>query len=196
MNIRQHIAQDLHDEIGSYLTGINMNLELLQKNRDRETKYFNTIDALGKKALFALKDSLWSLDSKSDSAQGLWDRVKGLASETFENIDIDFQFKQIEGLEKIKLTMLEKRYLIYVIKECITNSIKYGDRELVTFSWEKNEGNHCIIICNRIGNQYPVFENGNGIYNITNRMKTIKGKADFKNENGYFIVTLELNFIL
>ena len=195
MKIRQHIAQDLHDEIGGYLTGINMNLELLQKNRDRETKYFNTIHTLGKKALLAMKDSLWSLDSKSDSAQRLWDRVKGLASETFENLEIDFQFQQIEGLEKIKLTLLEKSYLIYVIKECITNSIKYGDRKLVSFIWEKSEGKHRIIISNKIGNQDPLFENGNGIYNIRNRMKTIKGNAEFKNENDYFIVILELNFV-
>lgn len=195
MNIRQHIAQDLHDEIGGYLTGINMNLELLQKNRDRETQYFNTIDTLGKKALLAMKDSLWSLDSKTDSAQRLWDRVKGLASESFENLEIDFKFQQIEGLDKIKLSLLEKRYLIYVIKECITNSIKYGDRKLVTFFWEFSDGKHSIRICNKIGNQESFFENGNGIYNIRNRMKTIKGNVNFKNEDGYFIVTLELNFI-
>lgn len=195
IEIRQLIAQDLHDEVGGYLTGISMNLELLQKKKDIDPKYFIAIQALGQNALKALKDSLWSLNSQSDTAEELWDWVKNVASETFENLDIDFQFQQIEGLEKIKLSMLEKSYLIYIIKECITNSIKYGDRKLVKFEWKKLNGLHTIFITNKIGNQEPVIKSGNGLHNIQNRMKTIKGSSDVENLNDNFIVALHLNFL-
>jgi ligand-binding sensor domain-containing protein/two-component sensor histidine kinase len=195
INIRQHISQDLHDEIGGYLTGITMNLELLQKNRGSENKYYSMIQTLGRNAMLALKDSLWSLDSKSDTAEELWDWVKNMASETYENLDIDFHFQQTDGLEKIKLNMLEKSYLVYIIKECITNSIKYGDRKLVRFSWEKPNGLHTITISNRMGNQDADLKTGYGLLNIENRMKKIKGKYSLKIEKEHFNVILELNFL-
>jgi hypothetical protein len=95
--VRRLIAQDLHDEVGAYLTGISMNIELMKKSRSLENNYFQTIELLGKNALLSLKDSLWSLNSKSDNARELWDRVKTLARETLDPLDIHFSFKDAAG---------------------------------------------------------------------------------------------------
>jgi ligand-binding sensor domain-containing protein len=193
--IRSLIAQDLHDEVGGYLTGITLNLELLQKNNQIDTKHFHPIQNLGHKALKSLKDSLWSLDSKSDTAQELWDRVKNMASDSYEHLDIDYRFAQIEGLRSIKLSMLQKSYLIFIIKECITNSIKHGDRTLVTFAWKKVNGTHTIIINNKIGTTNPSHASGHGLFNMKNRMSKIKGFVSTNQKEGHFEVSIQLNFL-
>jgi signal transduction histidine kinase len=193
--IRSLIAQDLHDEVGGYLTGINMNLELLQKNNKFSTQHFIPIQNLGQHALKSLKDSLWSLDSKSDTAQELWDRAKSIASESYEHLDIDYRFSQIDGLDSIKLSMLQKSYLIYLIKECITNSIKHGDRTSVSFAWTKADGIHTIVVSNKIGTNNTSSTKGNGLFNMKNRMSKIKGFVSTKQEEGHFEVSIQLNFL-
>ena len=195
-DIRSHIAQDLHDEVGGYLTGITMNLELLHKKNDKiDAKHFTAIEILGQNALKSLKDSLWSLDAKSDTAQELWDRVKNMASETYEPLDIDYHFTQIVGLENIKLSMLQKSYLIHSIKECMTNSIKHGDKQNVQLSWQIIKGVHTVVISNKIGDKNKSSSKGNGLYNIQNRMDKINASVSFDTSDDVFQVSIQLNFL-
>lgn len=196
IQIRQQIAQDLHDEVGSYLTGISMSIDMMQRKKEKEKYYYETIQKLGKKALKSLKDSIWSLDNESDNALQLWDRVKTLAAETYAPLDIRFSFKEIDGLEKVNLKILEKTYLFYAIKECITNSIKHGNREKVTFSWNKKNDCHYIVIINSYDPSMKKEENGNGLYNIENRMKKINASVSFLEDSQFFRVEFKLNFLL
>lgn len=193
--VRRDISQDLHDEIGSYLTGISMNMDLMQKNKEKEQQYKQTIRHLGTKSLQALKDGLWSLDPGSDTAEQLWDRIKSIAKETLDPLDIGYTFTDPPGLQQIRLTMLEKRNLVFIIKECITNSIKYGDGQLVHFTWQIRKGCHEISIQNTIGPTKKAQEGGQGLVHIKNRMQRIQGEASFAADNLEFTVTLQLLFI-
>lgn len=194
-DIRRDISQDLHDEIGSYLTGISMNIDLLQKNKDKSNQYIQTIQLLGKKSLLALKDGLWSLDPNSDTAEQLWDRIKSITKETLEPLDIAYQFGEAPGLKLVRLTMLEKRNILFAIKECITNSFKYGDGYLIEFNWQNNKGEHTITIKNKIGAPKEKLAGGQGLIHIKNRMKRIQGDASFCSDTVDFTVTLNLLFL-
>jgi signal transduction histidine kinase len=194
--LRMELAQDLHDEIGGYITGITMNVDLLRKDLNTQNPYMRTIGQLGRKAIFSLKDGLWSLDTKSDNAQELWDRIKSITKDTLEPLDIGYRFKQIPGLEDIGLSIIEKRNLIYIVKECLTNAIKHGDGGFVNLEWDLHEGIHRIRIWNRVGNSPdPADHGGNGLLNIGNRMSRIRGRMESDVGNGIFTVTLKLEFL-
>jgi ligand-binding sensor domain-containing protein len=193
--VRRDISQDLHDELGSYLTGISMNMDLMQKNQEKERQYKETIRLLGKKALLSLKDGLWSLDPGSDTAEQLWDRIKSITKEMLESLDVPYLFSETSSLQQVRLTMLEKRNLIFIIKECITNSIKHGDGQMVTFTWENIKGRHVITIQNKIGQPTIKQDGGQGLVHIKNRMQHIRGAANFQTDNNEFKVILHLLFI-
>ena len=195
VEIRQHIAQDLHDEIGSYITGINMNIELMQQKKGREVEQIQTIQTLGQKALMSLRDSLWSLDIKSDNGLQFWDRVKTIASESYGPLEITYNISGIDDMEKIHLTMLEKNYLLYIIKECITNSLKHGDKKQVELRWELINNFHQITVSNGIGEIRSSRKHGQGKYNIETRMKKIGGAVNFIKTDKQYIVELKLNFL-
>jgi signal transduction histidine kinase len=193
--VRRDISQDLHDEIGSYLTGISMNMDLMQKNKDKEAQYKQTIRLLGRKSLLALKDGLWSLDPGSDTAEQFWDRIKSITKEMLESLDIAYAFSDPPGLQQIRLTMLEKRNLVFIVKECITNCIKHGDGNMVVFTWENRKGRHVITIQNGIGNSGKQKDGGQGLVHIRNRMQRIQGDAAFQTDENEFKVILQLLFI-
>lgn len=193
--VRQHIAQDLHDEVGGYLTGINMNIQLMQQKKGKEEEQIQTIQTLGQKALMSLRDSLWSLDIKSDNGLQFWDRIKTLAAESYGPLDIPYRINQISEMEKIHLNMLEKNYLLYVIKECITNSLKYGDKKQVELRWELLNNFHQITFSNGIGEIHSSSQHGQGKYNIETRLKKIGGEVKFIKTDKQYIVELKLNFL-
>ena len=194
--LRMELAQDLHDEIGGYLTGISMNVDLLKKELKLQNPYMRIIGQLGRKALFALKDGLWSLDTKTDNAQELWDRIKSITKETLEPLDIGYRFKQTTGLETLNLSIIEKRNLLYIAKECLTNAVKHGDGGFVNLEWEQRNGSHSVRVWNRIGDRPSEHSpGGHGLHNIRSRMQRIGGRMEATNGNGIFTVNLKLDFL-
>jgi signal transduction histidine kinase len=167
----------------------------MQQKKGREVEQIQTIQTLGQKALISLRDSLWSLDIKSDNGLQFWDRVKTIASESYGPLEIPYNISGINDMEKIYLSMLEKNYLLYIIKECITNSLKYGDRKHVDIRWLFKKNLHQIIISNGIGEINKSNHIGQGKYNINSRMKKIGGEAVFFKQENKYTVELTLNFL-
>jgi two-component sensor histidine kinase len=118
-----------------------------------------------------------------------------MAAETYGPLDIPFSINGIPEMEKFNLTMLEKNYLLYAIKECITNSLKYGNKKQVALKWELKNRLHQITISNGINEAAVPNKNGQGTYNISSRMKKIRGDVKFFPSNEIYTVVLQLNFI-
>lgn len=193
--LRLLVSRNLHDEVGSYLTGISMNVDMIRKKTSGINEYQQSISDLSRKALAALKDGLWSLDRDSDNGQYFWDRVKVIAKETFEPLEIDFSINAPKDLDRIHFTVIQKNQLIYVIKECFTNAMKYGKGNSVSVNWEVLAGKHRIVIRNRKAEEISGTGTLQGIDNIRFRMSEIGGSAVAEQTSQEFSVTLHLDFI-
>ncbi|MFZ9660503.1 MAG: ligand-binding sensor domain-containing protein [Chitinophagaceae bacterium] len=193
--IRQGIAQDLHDEIGSYLTAISMNTDLLERGDANQRNYFNEIRKLNRRAMNALRQNIWSLGTSSDDCQQFWDHIKSMVTEQFENFDIPFSFEEIEGLKDLRLTLQQKRYMLFALMECVTNIIKHSDYNAVSFHWKLVNGEHEIHIKNQYRSDHSNSTTGYGLDNIGNRMKSIGADASYTREDGTFIMILKLKFL-
>jgi len=194
LEVRQELAADLHDEIGGYLTGLYMQIDLMSRNPQQSEWKFVTLRNQARKAVFALKDGLWSLDTKTDNAQQLWDRFKRIAQESLEPLDIPYRFSGFDNMASIALTLMEKRNLLFILKECLTNAIKHGDGRGVWFEWKRHQnGGHRIVVENGWNADHSERQGeGQGLENIRQRIARIRGNAHFTAASGKFIVTLNL----
>jgi signal transduction histidine kinase len=193
--LRTMLSRNLHDEVGSYLTGISMNVDMIRKKTSGISEYQQSISDLSRKALAALKDGLWSLDRESDTGQHFWDRVKVIAKESFEPLEIDYSINAPKDLSRIRLGIIQKNQLIYVIKECFTNAMKYGKGNAVSISWDLLEGKHRIVIRNRKADDVIKSGGMQGIDNIRYRMSELGGAAVLEDTAQEFSVILYLYFI-
>ncbi|MBU3676269.1 MAG: histidine kinase, partial [Chitinophagaceae bacterium] len=75
-NTRNEIARDLHDEIGGSLTAISLYAEMLNENKPPTKTQIESIQFTTRKLLLSFRDSLWSLNTNSDTAQQFWDHIK------------------------------------------------------------------------------------------------------------------------
>ncbi len=78
--LRNKIASDLHDEVGSSLTRISIYSDLLQNEsmRDENKGYLKNINVLSREVVSTMSDIVWSIDNRSDTMGAIIMRMKDL----------------------------------------------------------------------------------------------------------------------
>jgi ligand-binding sensor domain-containing protein len=191
--IRHELSQNLHDEMGTYLTTIGMNADMLSAKLP-ENRHVESIRKMSRHAMDFIKDNLWTLDSSSDNALQLWDRTKAFTSESCEGLDIRCEFNEIPGLEHVKLSMKQKNNLLLIAKELVNNAIKHGDRKLIRLEWINDAAGHRMLMTNHIGTD-KAEGSGTGLVNVSRRIEELGGTMTGIQQEDQFFVTVWMKFI-
>jgi len=127
-NLRLKISMDLHDDVGSILSGLAVQSEMLSYTSTEPFKQpLNDISTMSRKAMETMRDIVWAMDNRKDKYENLIDRMKAFAEKTLHarNISHIFILERIVGEQFIAP---EKRQAIYLIfKEALTNIIRHSD---------------------------------------------------------------------
>ncbi len=128
--VRDRIASDLHDEIGSSLTHVNILSEIGKKNsksEDQPQQLFKRIGEEVQSSSEALDDIIWSVSSRADKTEDMISRMRRYASELFDVKGIVFSLQEdnlTEG-QSIGLEVRRDFYLIY--KELLRNVLRHAE---------------------------------------------------------------------
>ncbi|MCP9766436.1 hypothetical protein EGI22_00860 [Lacihabitans sp. LS3-19] len=185
--LRNKIATDLHDEIGSTLSSIMLISDMAKKQEGSTQKMFTKINSDSKSVMESVDEIIWSISPMNDSLQGIILRLKEYAQPLADSKNIKFELKVEEGFDKIKLETEVRRNLYLIVKEAINNLMKhsYATEASVIFIQEKK--NLCVkIIDNGKGFDNEQFTSRNGLKNMQTRASEINGKLSFESskENG------------
>lgn len=126
--LRARLAADLHDEVGSLLTRVTMQAELL---REFETGPARRLDMLvedSRAAASTVRDIIWSVDAQADTLAALVDRVRdhldATARATGRALLLDDTHLPPLLDQALPPTVRQHTYLIF--KEALTNALKYS----------------------------------------------------------------------
>ena len=154
--MRNSIAADLHDDIGSTLTHISILSELSSKSvhPDNEASKFlirlnQQVYATGQ----ALDDIIRNVRVRNDSMEDILLRMRRFAAELFDAEEIDYQLDFDEKLTGIKICMEQRHDLYLIFKEALNNISKHADASCVRIHLFKE--NNCI--------RMRIEDNGQGI---------------------------------
>ncbi len=124
---RIKVSSDLHDDVGSILSGLAMQSEIMSMSaKDSDKKSLAEINEMSRDAMERMRDTVWLIDSRKDKYENLIDKMRAFAMKRLpeERWHVDFHVVGIEGSEKIKPVMRQQLYLIH--KEAITNIQKHS----------------------------------------------------------------------
>ena len=182
-NIRNRIAVDLHDEIGSNLSTISLQTQLLKKKTDPQKSYKTHIDNIlstANETSEMIKDIVWFINPVNNNSEDLVLRLKELASKMLYNINYTFNisfdaFDHLPDMEK-------RRHVYLIIKEALTNIVKHSGANDVTIDISAGTENFTLnIFDNGEGFNKCEVKSGNGLRNINNRARQLN--ADIKIES-------------
>ena len=177
-NMRNSIAGDLHDDIGSTLTNISILSELSRQNLDPgadANKFLNRISEEVQSTSQALDDIIWSVNVRNDSVEEILLRMRRYAGELFDSGKLKYHLQIGSDLSGIKLSMDQRRDLYLIFKEALNNIYKHAEASTVTIDLNKEE--HQIVM--RITDDGKGFElkasNRNGFKSMQHRADKRKG---------------------
>jgi signal transduction histidine kinase/ligand-binding sensor domain-containing protein len=173
--IRSEISKNLHDEVGASLTNISLSSLLAQKqlhNKEPVSRILERIYQDSQNVSEAMREIVWSINPHIDTMGEALPRMLRYASEVLEAKNMELHAEIPAEIEKVKLTMQERRDLYLIFKEAVNNLAKHSKATKASIHLHLKENRITMVISdNGIG-----FDT-NSPY-INNGLKNMKERAD------------------
>ena len=183
--IRNKIAGDLHDEIGSTLNSISIYTEVVKKKLPQEMPELQLIGEASRKVIDAMSDIVWTINPENDSLDKIIFRMRSLVHGLMKAKKIEYIFEANENMNDLKLPMITRKNFYLIFKEAMNNLVKYSSATRAFISLNTSErGIELLIQDNGIGFDMNEASRGNGILNMNRRAKEIKAELSIESTVG------------
>jgi two-component system sensor histidine kinase UhpB len=171
---RTRISSELHDEVGSTLSTINIlshSARLKLKNDiEKSDSLLEKINENSQRMMDAMSDIVWSINPENDELGNISVRMKEFASEILDNKNIDYSFHIADELKEVKLSPEIRKDMYLVFKEAVNNLAKYSKASSATISISRVNGSLDMLIeDNGTGFDISKLNSGNGMNNMKRR---------------------------
>ena len=180
--LRNRIAADLHDDVGSLLTQISLESELLREGLYAPHEQYQQLGRLAdvsRTAVRHLNDVVWGLDARHDSMADLLDRLRDHAYEVLSPKGLDIDFAVGPGLAACALPLPARQGLYLIYKEALHNLVKYAHGARLARVQLALDGNCLVLTVADDGTTpaapRPAGSGGHGLGNMASRAAAAGG---------------------
>lgn len=181
--VRQQIARDLHDEVGSTLSSISLFTTVMGKKADEEDQevkdLLERITNNSTSAQESMNDIVWAINDENDSAVHLIQRMHRFANNLTEGLPCQVLFDIDESINDLRLNMKDRKNIYLLFKEAVNNAVKHAQCSQILVTLKPIAENYLLSIAdNGVGMQKPNKDNnlgGNGLLNMRRRAAELSG---------------------
>jgi nitrate/nitrite-specific signal transduction histidine kinase len=173
--LRVRISTDLHDEIGSNLSAIALQSDLVRSGvsvGDKGNDRLKEISRSARQMANDLRDIVWTINPGLDGLNDIVDRMKIIASTMLGGISYTFQGQN--GTSTDRLEMEFRRNIVLMYKEVLHNIVKHARATQVRIQINEDLGSFSITIeDNGVGFDTTIPSSGYGLGNLKSRASSI-----------------------
>ncbi|MBP7515487.1 MAG: hypothetical protein KA791_13115 [Flavobacteriales bacterium] len=185
--VRDRIARDLHDEIGSTLSSVALFSEVAMRESGSaggpRSAMLTRISQSTSQMMESMNDIVWAVNSKNDDLQLVAQRMQEFAGRIAEAGDFELVFTNELPAGQRPLTMLQRKNLYLIFKEAVNNAAKYSGRTKLVVHLRTDQSKIVLLVQdNGRGFEAPVNGNGhprgggNGLGNMRARAQEMGGE--------------------
>jgi len=186
--LRNVIARDLHDDIGSTLSSININSRMALNNMGEEKLVKGQLEKINEYSrgmMEGMSDIVWAINPGNDSIEKLLIRMKAFAAEMLEPLEIHLVFEEKVDVTRVRLDVGRRKEIYMIFKEAINNAAKYSSCRNILIVLE-NTITHLTL---KIADDGHGFDQnsagpGNGLRNMQQRALAIGALFEISTEPG------------
>lgn len=186
--LRNKISGELHDDIGSTLSGVSMyshltNKQITNGELENAKASLKIIQKSTDEMVDKLGDLVWSVNPEVDSLKSLFDRIDQFALQICAVKNIQFIIRVPQNIEGQELSPERMHHLYLVVKEAVNNAVKYSNAKNLTIDIVfKNGLLKLSVMDNGKGFEPSCIRSGNGLNNIKKRIEEIGGILHIQTE--------------
>lgn len=187
--MRDKIAIDLHDDVGSTLSSIGVYSQVAMSSIDTDaTKTKNILQKISdstQRMMNSMSDIVWAIHSKNDKGEGLVNKIRNSAQERLDQTGIRITINSSLELNQMHFTMDARRNIVLLFKEAINNAAKYSKATHVGCEMViENNFFTMTIHDNGIGFNQETTNKGNGMSSMPARAKELNGELTITSSPG------------
>ena len=184
--MRTRIASDLHDDIGSSLSGIALvtdalgaRLPLPEPDRQR----LADVTRAAMKTADALRDIVWIVNPEHESMDDILLRLKDIASAML--VGHEYHVTSTDVPAAAKLGMEVRRNIILMFKETLNNIVRHAQARRVDIFFGEQKGLFVLRVSDD-GRGFPAAtaKRGNGLDNLERRARQVGGRVSVTSAPG------------
>lgn len=187
--VRQRIARDIHDDLGSGLTEITLLGDNMARNgHDQQTmqKTIRRISDRARSLTRQMDEVVWAINPQTDTLESLATYLNDFAQERLALAGIRCRLETAAELPNLCLTADIRHNLYRAAKEALNNAIKYSGATEVAVTIE-SRGTALVFIIRDNGcgfdPQQPL-KRGNGLKYMQQRLEEIGGRCEMTSQPG------------
>ena len=195
--IRDKIAQDIHDNVGSTLSSISVYSQVakIQNSKGNSTALEDIlakIAAASSEMISDMNDIVWTINPRNDSMEKIIQRMESYAKPLLNAASIQFSLEYDPAVLNINLDMAGRKNFYLIFKEAIHNGLKYAEcKKIEVTIRRRNHQVELFVKDDGIGFNQAVVEakaaqslSGNGLRNLRIRTGEMKGECVIESSPG------------
>jgi signal transduction histidine kinase len=182
--LRLRIASDLHDELGSELSGIALASRLIGRHdalTDKDRSRLADMASAAARITAGLRDIVWYISPEQDTLQSLEQRMKSVAGSMLDGIT--YQFRS-SGIRPVPLDIDQKRHLFLIYKELLHNILRHAHATGVEITLEADQSRVRLEIADNGVGMSAGPTGGTGLNNIRRRADELGATLTIDSEPG------------
>ena len=196
--VRDKIARDLHDDVGSTLSSVSIYSYAAKDKLEKGeiSKVRDLLVSIEKNALSTLNsmgDLVWAINPDNDSTEKLIQRIINFGYEILSAKDCSLQVSVHPEFYNLKISLEQRRSILLICKEAINNAAKYAQACNVELIITPHERGFVIKICDDgIGFDLQKVKPGTGLPSMKTRAATLSDLFEIQSEKGQTCITFHV----
>ena len=172
--LRQRIASDLHDDIGSNLGNIALLSEIVAEQSMGETREdVQEIHRIAQQTADSMRDIVWLIQRPAVIAEDFVQRLRNIAARTLTSIEWNLTADGLRGVAALDT----QRHLVLAFKEMLHNIRKHAEAKKVQISLSQSSRELTLDISDDgIGFDSSAAHEGQGLASLRQRAIKLGGK--------------------
>ena len=184
-SIRNRIASDLHDDVGSTLNSISVYSEVAKQKSPAVVDELEQIGDASRKIIEVMSDIVWTINPKNDTFENIISRMGTLAYNLLKAKNIEHTFQADENLNETKLSLESRRNFYLIFKEALNNLVKYSQATRASITLTNENGLIKLAIRdNGVGFDVAQTSKGNGLLNMKYRAEEMNAQLNIESVKG------------
>jgi len=186
---RTRIARDLHDDLGTALTGLALQVDVLRREAhdgpvltQRLTESAVRIRALAER----MREVVWAINPKCDTVSSLASFLEQQAAQFLKTDALRCRFEFPETIPALSLDGEKRHQLALSVREALSNAVRHANATEVVLGL-RIDCDQLIVWISDNGRGFDVAEarsHGRGLANIVVRTEKIGGRCECRSKPG------------
>jgi len=171
--LRLRIASDLHDDLGSELSGIALASGLVARQpelREEDRHRLAAVIASAVKVMDGLRDIIWCISPDHDTLESMELRMRSVARTLLVHLTHEFR---ATGMAATAVEMGARRHLFLIYKELLHNIVRHAHASHVAISLDATHQRLCLEVADNGSGMSSGPSEGRGIKSIRRRVQEI-----------------------